>query len=159
MALFFSFHPVRKAPFCPSAPAISEEDALLLDKAVLVQEYLPPKDAAMQDIRNNRVMAAVSYLGPLCLLPYFSAHHSPFAHRHAVRGLNLFLTACLYFFCTGVLEHLCSLLSWQLGLVFSAARFSCALVFPVLSVYGCRIALRGESKKLPLVGRIRFVRR
>lgn len=158
MALFFSFHPFQKAPVCQGSPAPLEEDRLLYAEATVVSEHEPLENGVRRDIEDNRIMAAIAYLGPLCLIPYFAAQHSPFARKHAVRGVNLFLAECIYFVGTGVLQQVFALFSWQLELIFSAAAFLCGLVFPVLSFLSFGFALRGENKRIPVVERIRFVR-
>ena len=79
------------ARFCPSCGAFQSSQAARPQGAPV--HRVPGVD---QDAEDNKLMALLSYLGPLAFVPYFVAKQSPFAQFHAVRGLNLFLLEAVY---------------------------------------------------------------
>ena len=111
--------------------------------------------AFSDDVNDNRAISVLSYIGPLCFVPYFAAKRSPFAHYHALRGLNLFILEGVYavlklligMLLKGVFGTLVSILLW-LGWGF----------FVYLSIMGIIHVCKGEKKDLPFIGKIRFIK-
>ncbi len=155
--------PVDGMPFCPVCGAAQEEPgAAPTDRSAksgaAEREAVREEVYCQGDISENRGMAALSYLGLLCLVPYFAARTSPFAHGHAVRGMNLMLLEVGYLLLTSILNAICSLIAWQLALVVSTAFSICGLLFVGLSAIGIWTVCRGQSRSLPLVGAFRLIR-
>ena len=69
------------APISPSSPAANVEAAQLNKQAAAEQE---------EDIRKNKGMALLSYLGILVVIPMVFGLHSKFVRHHANQGLILF---------------------------------------------------------------------
>ena len=111
-----------------------------------------------RDAKENRIMAALSYLGPLCLVPFFAARQSPFAQYHALRGINLLLLEILYSVFSALIDAALYRISWKLSIVFTAIFSVCALLFFVLAVIGLVNVSRGEARDLPVIGKIRLIR-
>ena len=88
-----------------------------------------------KDVEDNRVIAALSYLWVLCLVPLLMKRKSKFAQFHAKQGLVLF-----------VAELVGSLLFW-----FPFFGQVLMLVFLVVSILGIVKALNGEWWKMPYV--------
>lgn len=154
--------PVDDTPFCAACGAAQDAAAFLLPE--LPEDAAAADNARLQvfspdDVAENRLMALLSYLGFLCLIPYLAARTSPFAHVHAVRGMNLLLLELLYLLGSALLNAVCALLSWQLALVVSAALSICGLFFLWLSALGIAAACRGESRSLPLVSGFRLIQK
>lgn len=49
-----------------------------------------------QDIQNSTVMAVLSYLGLLVLIPWFAAPNSPYTRFHAKQGMTLLIVDIAY---------------------------------------------------------------
>lgn len=100
----------------------------------------PGKDAS--GASNDRLMAALGYVGALCLIPLIFARHSAFAQEHAKQGLVLSLIAV-------VVKVLASGL-WRIpfgGLLVMIV----GLAIFVAAVMGFIKALQGEHFVIPYV--------
>ena len=88
-----------------------------------------------KDIENNKVLAAISYLWILCLVPLFLKRDSKFAQFHAKQGLVLF-----------VIGLIASFFFWfpLFGQVLMLGLF-------LVSIFGAYQALSGEWYKLPYI--------
>lgn len=147
MALFFCAFPIQNTCACDSISAAENKD---INKEIL-QRVLPKREAMPQDIEDNRLMAAISYVGLLCLIPYLMARRSAFVQWHALQGLRLFLISRVYFLFTVVIELLVGRIALQAGLVLSAVSLLIGLIFPLLAIVGLRAALRGKKQRLPII--------
>lgn len=91
---------------------------------------------------NDRFIAAIGYVGALCLIPLIFARHSAFAQEHAKQGLVLSLIAVVMkVFSSGL---------WRIpfgGFLTTIAGFA---VF-VAAVMGFIKALQGERFDIPYV--------
>ena len=109
-----------------------------------VQHYDYGYDAGYDDtphrgqVKQNKLLAAASYLGILCILPYIFCPDDRFARFHAKQGLVLLLFDVL----TSVLGGLTGI-GWLLSL------FSVYCVFK--GFFG---ALGGRMEELPLIGKL-----
>lgn len=91
-----------------------------------------------QDARDNRVIAALSYISILCLVPLLLKRDSAFAQWHAKQGLVLVIAAIINFF-IGIIPILGSI-----------AIFG-VIAIVVLSLIGIMKALNGELWEAPYV--------
>lgn len=105
---------------------------------------MPPseKPALSKDVEDNKIIAAVSYLGILAFIPLLLKKDSPFAQHHARQGLALFIVWILW----GIV-----------GLFFSLAKLSglVSLGYMALIVVmgiGFYKAWKGEVWQLPIIG-------
>lgn len=112
-----------------------------------------PDDSAMydtQDIQDNKVWAALSYVGILFILPLLINNgQSRYAKYHANQGFILFLTGIV-----------CGIASAILGLIpviggILSALLSLALL--ALMIIGIINAVNGKAKQLPLIGSLLHV--
>ena len=97
------------------------------------------------DIKNNKVMAILAYLGILVLIPLFAAKESKFARFHTNQGLILFIIALVCSACAKI-----KLIGWVFGFVDLA-------VF-IFAIMGIIYACKGECKELPIIGKYRFIK-
>ena len=99
-----------------------------------------PAPAAPQgdkkDIEDNKMMAAIGYIGILFLVPLLAAKQSKFAQFHAKQGMVLFIVDVAVSFIAWI-----PLVGWALGLA--------ALV---VSIYAAVQALNGQYWELPYLG-------
>lgn len=103
-----------------------------------------------KDIEDNKVMALLSYIGPLFLVPMLAASNSKFARYHANQGLVLFLAELILSAVSWVLNFIpISFVWWLFGSVSGLA----SLIYLILGIYN---AVSGKAKELPLIGHIRL---
>ncbi|TSD02230.1 MAG: hypothetical protein Athens071425_77 [Parcubacteria group bacterium Athens0714_25] len=102
-----------------------------------VTESAPePKKAESKDVQENKMIALLSYISILFLIPLLAKKDSVFCQFHAKQGLVLFLG---------------ELVGWLLY-PFLGLGFLVHLAVLVLAIMGIINVLGGEMKKLPLVG-------
>lgn len=100
------------------------------------------KDPKQKDIEDNKLFAAVAYLGILAFIPLLLKKDSPFAQHHGKQGLALFMVW----------------IAWGIvGLVFSLAQLSALvslgyLALFVLVIIGFTKAWKGELWQMPVIG-------
>lgn len=110
-----------------------------------------------EEVRRNKAMGVLSYLGILVLIPLLAGDkRSGYVKHHVNQGLVLFLLSSL----VDLLEG-----DWVWGLhsiihfgggMFSGVFDILGLVFFILMVMGIVNACKGDRKELPLIGKIRF---
>ncbi|MBD3244981.1 MAG: DUF4870 domain-containing protein [Candidatus Moranbacteria bacterium] len=104
------------------------------------QEKENKSSTGNKDIEENKAVAAIGYLGPLCLVPLLAKKESDFAQFHGKQGLVL---------CIGIV------VSWVVIII----PFIGWLLFPLLEIailvfmiMGIINALGGKKEKLPMIG-------
>ena len=110
-----------------------------------------------KDIEQNKVMAILSYLGILVLIPILGAKDSPYARFHANQGLLFCIAAILYSIAYSILSSIILAISWRLYWLVSILGFA-GLVFAVLCVLGIINAANGQAKELPVIGKYRILK-
>jgi uncharacterized membrane protein len=103
----------------------------------------PPESHAQnpQDIEENKLVAAIGYLGILCLLPLLWKKGSPYAQFHGKQGFVI-LVAWLILWVGNIVPFIGQIV-WALG--------SVALV--ILVIMGIIHALNGEYWEMPVLGK------
>ena len=126
------------AQFCTACGARCETSAPY-------SENVPSPEAAYDpaDVEKNKVMAVLSYLGILVLIPIFAAKDSPFARFHANQGLILFIASV-------IVETVANFTSDWVGLL--------TLALVVMRIIGIVWAIQGKAKELPVVGSIHILK-
>ena len=97
-------------------------------------------------MENNKLLAAISYIWILFLVPLFAAKDDAFARYHANQGLVLFLVSVAL----GIIA-LIPLIGTIISIIGGIATF----VFMILGIIN---ALKGEMKPLPLIGGIEIIK-
>lgn len=128
----------------PSGKSFADTVAELNNTADTTAEF----DA--KDIEDNKVMALLSYIGPLFLVPMLAAPRSKFARYHANQGLVLFLAELILGVAIWVLKFIPISLVWQ---IVGAVSGLVSLIYLILGIYN---AVGGRAKELPLIGHIRL---
>ena len=98
------------------------------------------KKAGSSDVEENKLIAAIGYLGILCLIPLLGKKDSPFAKFHGKQGLVLFLSGIVL----GLVAWI-PFLGWLVGAVAGLGLF-------ILFLIGIMNALGGKMEKLPVIG-------
>lgn len=146
-----------------------EETKKIIDKIMDTEDNT--KDYDEKDIDDNKFMGIISYLGPLCLVPYFVSKNSKFAKYHAIQGLNLFIIELIISACSRFLEifvqvpKICEL--W------GEVNYQCGTVTPwwidlpvgvveiftfVIAIIGIINAAQGKVKELPIISKVKIVK-
>lgn len=112
------------------------------------------------DVRSNKGMGVLSYLGILVLIPLLAGNkNSEYVRFHSNQGLVLFITSVVINLLSGNwvfgLHSLISFSGWWFGWIFDLI----GLVLFIFAVMGIVYACRGEKKELPFIGQIHLLRR
>lgn len=105
------------------------------------------------DIQNNKLMAALAYMGILVLIPIFAAKESKFARYHARQGLILLIVEMIFSVCYWMLSLIVMSISWRLYFIVKISGMA-SYIFLVLAVIGISNAVSGRVRKLPVIGKI-----
>lgn len=97
------------------------------------EKTLTPEE--QKDIEENKIFAALSYLGILVLVPLLAKKESKFAMFHAKQGLVLLVGW---------------IIAWLLSFVFIG--FILDVILIIFSIWGIVNAATGKYTKLPLIG-------
>ena len=98
------------------------------------------------DIEANKVLALLSYLGILFLVPLIAAKDSKFARFHANQGLVMFIFELIL----GVVSSIP-----VIGLIVGAVGYLVTVVFIILGIVN---AAGGKAKELPLIGKFKLLK-
>ena len=115
-------------------------------------------DTLSDDVRDNRAIAILSYIGPFAFIPYFCAKRSPFARYHSMRGLNLFILEGIYAIASVLLASLAALVSFYLGLLVRILNAGGWVFLIYVSAMGIVHVVRGQKRELPFVSRLKKYR-
>lgn len=107
-----------------------------------------------KDIESGKGMAVLSYIGILCLIPYFAEKNNPYVVYHAKQGLNLFLLEVIASVAVSVLSVVLFLLFFIVGLV----GFAVGVTGFALSIMGIINVCNGKAKELPIVNKIKLIK-
>ena len=96
--------------------------------------------SSRQDINDNKVIAAIGYIGVLCLIPLLLKKDSKFAQFHGKQGLTLFVAEIVVTFL-----NIIPLLGQLVWIVLN-------IVFLAIIVQAILKALNGEYWQIPILG-------
>lgn len=100
-----------------------------------------------EDIQNNKVISAISYLSILFFLPLVVCPQSDYGKFHANQALLLFLTSVIGPFVLGCIPFFGGFLRGILWLII--------LFFTVICIFN---TASGNAYELPVIGHIRIIR-
>ncbi|PIR93436.1 hypothetical protein COT99_00790 [Candidatus Falkowbacteria bacterium CG10_big_fil_rev_8_21_14_0_10_43_10] len=101
-------------------------------------ETAPEKKFDGKDAEDNKIIASLSYIFILCLVPLLLKRNSEFAQFHARQGLTI--TVAWF-------------VSWVIGIIpiFIIFTFFINIALLIISILGVIKTLNGESWKIPLI--------
>lgn len=94
---------------------------------------------------KEKMLGAISYLGPLCIVSFLMANNSKFVMFHAKQGLILLLAAVIVRIAIGAIFPLMG--AWSLMSIVN-------IVILVAVVAGIIKAMQGEMWKMPVISAI-----
>lgn len=110
-----------------------------------------------RDSRNEKLLAAMAYLGILAAVPFFMERKTQFVRYHLGQGVTLFAAEILYGIMYQLLAAMVLMVSWRLFIIVRILGYV-AFVFPVFMVIGIMNVVNGQEKELPVIGKVRFFR-
>lgn len=108
-----------------------------------------------EDIRENKIVALLSYIFILFLVPLLACPNSKFARFHANQGLVLFLTQLAGSIAFGLIRLVFRFI--YLSFVGSVLAWSFNALMLVLMVVGIVNAAQGRAQELPIIGKIHIL--
>ena len=143
--------------FCPNCGEPSENNTNTFEKTFNNFNNTADDTASYEktDIDNNKVMAVLSYLGILFLIPLLAAKNSKYAQFHCNQGLVLFIFSAAASVLISIFKALHILIIfWPIILVLSLVN----ILFFVLMIIGIVNAAQGKAKELPIIGKVRILK-
>lgn len=110
-----------------------------------------------EDAKKNKVMAILSYIWILFLVPMFAAKDSKFASFHANQGLTLCVFSIAYSIVSAILTVLFGLIP-VVGIFLNTIVWLIGLLFIGAMVIGIYNAATGKARELPFIGHITFLK-
>jgi uncharacterized membrane protein len=110
-----------------------------------------------KDVQDNKIMAILSYLGILVLVPIIAAKESPFARFHANQGLVLLIASIAYSIVVWIITIILALILPVLAFIGTLLGVV-SIVFFVLAIIGIINAAKGEAKELPIIGKYKIIK-
>ena len=147
---------------------IEEKAKEAIDKIMDTEDNTKEHDK--KDIEANKAMAILSYIGPLCLIPFFASKESKFAQFHAKQGLNLCIieiaVAILSHFLTSIFEikQICNIgnIEYVCGvnnpLWITIPMNFVQIIIGIIALIGLIYACQGKAKELPIFGKIKIIK-
>jgi uncharacterized membrane protein len=121
-------------------PQDKEQGAQAAGTASNTQNAAQNSAPAAGKIEQNRLMAILSYIGPLVIISYLVAKDEPFTKFHIKQGLVLLVANIALWVLASVAYPF-----WPLFRLCNLALF-------ILAIIGIVNAAQGKEKELPLVG-------
>lgn len=100
-------------------------------------DYIPPQ----KDMQEDRLFAAIGYLGILCLVPLLLKKDSAFAQHHGKQGLVILIVWLALW--VGMIIPILGQIVWTLG----------SIVLLVLIILGMVNALQGRRWDIPILAK------
>ena len=99
-----------------------------------------------KDVEENKVLAAISYLGILVLIPLLMKRDSKFVKEHAKQGLVLFIAEVILWIVEAIFAWI-PILGW----IISVLIWIILVAIAIVSIIGLVYALQGKFWKIPIV--------
>ena len=106
-----------------------------------------------EDIKKNKGMGILSYIGILFIVPLVAAKDSKFAMFHANQGLVIFIATIILSFAAGIISALP-----YIGFIGSIISSLVGIVAFIYEILGIISAAKGEMKELPYIGSFKIIK-
>lgn len=121
-------------------------------------------DYSKEEIENGKLMALLSYIGILALIPYFAEKENKYVRFHAIQGLNLLIinlvvsAASFVVAIVATVLFIIPIIGWILGFLLYLVIGLVPVGLLVISILGVVYSLQGNAKELPIVNQIKFIK-
>jgi len=131
-----------------------------------------------KEVDSGKGMGILSYIGILALIPYFAEKNNKFVRFHAIQGMNLMLVLVAYgiiywiisFVVTSIAMSNCvttyygyyasSCVGGGIGALIVSSIFGLiGLGLGIIAIIGIVNAASGKAKELPLIGKIKIIKK
>lgn len=138
------------------------EEEQIVDSEVV--EDTAELDYDENDIKENKVLAILSYLGLLALIPYYAVKNSKFARYHAVQGMNLLIVWFGYYLLYAILSQIkvdapcvygwltCRVTPWWINFPLIVL----GIMIGIISGIGIYNVIKEKTIELPIVNKIKI---
>ena len=123
----------------------AEEVKNQLNEAKAAEEAAVAEEFDPEDIKKNKLMSVLAYLGILVIIPILAAKDSKFARFHTNQGLILFISSII----VSLLAYI-PVIKWFAWVVD-------ILIF-ILAIMGIINAAKGQVKELPVIGKYKILK-
>lgn len=111
------------------------------------------------DIAQNRVLCAVSYIPPLFFLPLIACKNSPYGRFHANQSLLLLLLSVAVGIVFGVTTAIFkAIYLFPIAALLGVISWLASLGILALTILGIIWTAQGEAKEIPIIGKIRIIK-
>ena len=108
-----------------------------------------------KDIESGKVMAILSYLGILVLIPYFAEKNNKYVAYHAKQGLNLFIIEIIASFAFSILSVIFWLILFFIVPLLGAALSLASLGLTIIGIVN---VCNGKAKELPVINKFKIIK-
>ncbi|MDR2524176.1 MAG: DUF4870 domain-containing protein [Candidatus Nomurabacteria bacterium] len=121
-----------------------------------------------KEIETGKGMAILSYI--IALIPYFAEKNNKFARFHAVQGMNIFLIAVGWAIVNWIITAIATSIACSGGLysclsgagmvgIVSTILSLVSIAIGVFDIIGLVYAATGQAKEVPLLGKIKIIKK
>ena len=111
-----------------------------------------------KDIEDNKVMAILSYIGILFLIPLIAAPNSKFARYHTNQGLVLFIADIIVGAAVSIIGTILAFIPIIGWIVATLVSLVAGIAILALIIVGIINAANGKAKELPVIGKFRILK-
>ena len=121
-------------------------------------------DYTKEEKDAGKAMAILSYIGILCLIPYFAEKNNKYVRYHALQGLNLLILSLIVSVASGIVAAVGTALAFipfvgfiLTGIVYLVVTVLSAGPF-VLAIMGLVYAFQDQAKELPVLNKVKIIK-
>ena len=108
-----------------------------------------------KDIESGKIMAILSYLGILVLIPYFAEKNNKYVAYHAKQGLNLFIIEIIASFAFSIFGVIFGLLLFFIVGILGAAISLASLALTIIGIVN---VCNGKARELPVINKFKIIK-
>lgn len=134
------------------------EEKPIITKIIDVDDLTDSFDK--DEVENNLKYSILSYIGPLFIVPIVNRKYknSKYLLFHVNQGFNLFALEIFIFIVLGLLNSIFVRVVTYAPVWLGIINFLFYSVVVVLMLLGIVNAINGKSKKLPIIGKYKFIK-
>jgi len=110
-----------------------------------------------EEMEKGKGMAILSYIIPL--IPYFAEKENKWVRFHSVQGMNLLIIAVAVNVIFSILFSMLWTISWRLWGILSTLSSVINIGVAVLCVIGIVNVCKEQAKELPLISKIKIIKK
>jgi uncharacterized membrane protein/ribosomal protein L32 len=168
----FKLKEIKTMKTCPKCGKTFEDSKFCPACGTEVKDEPKAEGYCENDIKDNKIFALLSYIGPLFLVPVLAAPKSKYARFHANQGLVLFLAEIIIALPLRALDWVngfifgnfplfngwLSFVPAVIGAAISLVGLVVGMLALVLAVIGVINAFQGKANELPFIGKMRILK-